>query len=56
MTFPRPQKAAIENLDRDGWRLCLLRAYVDGSLALSAHHFETFERRTFAVTQDGKVS
>ena len=56
MTLARPPRLAIEALDRDGWRLCLRRVYVDGSVSLSAHHFKSFEQRTFAVTVDGRVA
>ena len=56
MNFARPQRNTFNTLDRDGWRLCLRKVYVDGTVVLSAHHFETFERRVFRVAVDGSWS
>jgi len=49
------QREAVRALDAEGWRLCLLSLFVDGSAYLSGHHFETFEQRHLTLADDGSI-
>lgn len=54
LVLSKPQSATVKRLDAEGWRLSVLRHFIDGTLALAAYSCKSHENRVLAIDEEGR--